>query len=91
MVRYKICRLLEHRSVGLSQVINAQPHSCLPVPEYKSAGYIYKSVKEKYERPTLGATKRTTQESATPDAAAHSFVCDSPILITFTENLRRTG
>ncbi len=26
MVKYKICRLLEHRLVGLSQATNAQPH-----------------------------------------------------------------
>jgi len=43
MVRYKICRLLEHRSVGLSQVINAQPHSCDwgTLPEMAEGNRIY--------------------------------------------------
>ena len=39
MVRYKVCRLLEHRSVGLSQARNAQPHACLSVYYYKSASF----------------------------------------------------
>ncbi len=46
MVRYKVCRLLEHRLVGLSQAMNAQPHSCLLVYCDKSAFFLngYESV-----------------------------------------------
>ena len=46
MVRYKICRLLEHRLVGLSQARNAQPHSCLSVYYYKSASFFVTVMKQ---------------------------------------------
>ena len=44
MVRYKVCRLLEHRLVGLLQATKVQPHSCLLSYENASVSYIFLAV-----------------------------------------------